>query len=288
MAQSRLQQLNISFTPRRAIRRGPTSSNDWNDNFDEISNDFTDLYYEWNSFLHPLLLTVPDGTDDSSVNAFSNGLDGANLYANSDASATSNANYYDSINARPYTVFEQFEEVYTYMENVNATLSNDISGVVRSAATVSIVDTAGLYDAENVETALAEVATDVQDFLTGTSYLPLSGGILTGQVSNTIPETMEPTGAAQTINWNNGNIQVIDLNSATGNVTLTFENAAAGATLIFEVIQGAVARNIVWPAAVIWPGGAAPIISAANDDIDFFSIFYDGTNYITTYEQAFS
>jgi len=182
---ARLGQLNISFIVRRATKRGPTSSLKWNDSFEEISNDFTSLYNEWNNYLYPLLLTVPDGTDDTSVDAFTNGLDGDNLYANADATAISNPTYYDSINARPYTIFEQLQELYTYVDGINATLSGSIAGVAFSAASISVqTDTVpGLSDESNtVQAALIEIATDVDSFLTGTSYLPLSGGLMTGPI----------------------------------------------------------------------------------------------------------
>jgi len=182
MAQTRLQQLNISFTVRRASRRGPTSSWNYNDGIDEISNDFTALYNEWNNYLYPLTLTLPNGSPDSNVNAFSNGLDGQNMYVDSDASATVNPSYYNSINSRPNTIFEQFANVYTYIDGINTTLSNSIDGVVFSAASISVVDTGNLYTATNVEDALSEVREIVDDYADASIYVPLTGGTMTGSL----------------------------------------------------------------------------------------------------------
>ena len=79
-----------------------------------------------------------------------------------------------------------------------------------------------------------------------------------GQVSIAVPSTMTPAGTTQTVDFNNGNIQTINLGSATGNVTLTLSNPVAGATYVLKVIQGANSRNIVWPEAVKWSGGTTP------------------------------
>lgn len=107
-----------------------------------------------------------------------------------------------------------------------------------------------------------------------------SGLHINGQAHNTIPATMAPAGTTQTIDWDNGNVQVIDLEDASGDVTLTFSNAVAGGSYILKVIQdSAVARNIVWPATVYWPDGVTPVISTGANALDIASFLYDGTNY---------
>jgi hypothetical protein len=287
MAGSIIENLNISFTKRNARRRGPTSSYAWNDIFDEISSDFSGIYDQWNNLLRPLVATVPDGTVDTNIDAFTNGLDGQTLYVKSDSTAT-DTTYYNSDNTRPNTIYEQIAALYIYVDDINTNLGNSITNSDVTAANVTIADTGSLYDSLNVEDALSEVKELVDNLVDSNLFLPLSGGNLVGQVSNQIPAAMEPTGTTQTIDFNNGNIQVIDLNSATGTVTLTFENARSGTNLLLKVIQGATARNITWPAAVIWPGGSAPTISHTEDDIDIVSIIYDGTNYISVVEKNFS
>ena len=44
---------------------------------------------------------------------------------------------------------------------------------------------------------------------------------LDGQFYNNLPTILIPTGTTETIDFDNGNIQILDLGSATGNVTLT-------------------------------------------------------------------
>lgn len=91
--------------------------------------------------------------------------------------------------------------------------------------------------------------------------------------------TVTPSGTTQTIDWDDGNGATIDLGSATGDVTLTLSNPVAGRMYTLIVIQGATARNITWPASVVWPAGVDPILSQDEDAVDKFTFYYDGTNY---------
>lgn len=111
---------------------------------------------------------------------------------------------------------------------------------------------------------------------------------VTGQINSALPATLVPSGTTQTVNWDNGNAQVIDLGSATGNVTLTLSNPIAGATYLLKVIQGATARQFVYPTSVKWSNGIEPEISTGNDEEDLISLFYDGTNYLAVTSQNFS
>lgn len=109
------------------------------------------------------------------------------------------------------------------------------------------------------------------------------------QSFQTTPATLTTSGTAITVDWNNGNIQIVDLQDATGTVVLTLSNPpAAVASYVIKVVQGSVARNITWPATVKWPGGAAPTISVADNAIDVIHLVWDGTNYLATFQQAFA
>ena len=101
-----------------------------------------------------------------------------------------------------------------------------------------------------------------------------------GNIGNQIPAVMIPTGTTQTVNWNNGNRQVIDLATATGPVTLTFDNPLPGAVYILKGIQGPIARDFLYPAAVRWAGGVPPVVSVANDAVDLFAWLFDGTLFL--------
>ena len=86
------------------------------------------------------------------------------------------------------------------------------------------------------------------------------------------------SGTAKTLDWLNGNKQVLTL---TGNVTLTF-SAPAGkaASFLLRLVQdGAGGRTVAWPAAVKWRGGVPGRLSTAANAVDIISLYYSGTNY---------
>jgi len=72
-----------------------------------------------------------------------------------------------------------------------------------------------------------------------------------------------------------GNSAVLDLESATESVTLTFSNPSPTGNyceINLIVIQGTTARTINWPGTVDWKGGA-PTLSTTNDAVDLFHFF---------------
>lgn len=111
---------------------------------------------------------------------------------------------------------------------------------------------------------------------------------INGQIYVDIPTTHLPTGTTQTINWNDGNYQIIDLDSATGNVTLTFTNAKAGAVYSLQVIQGSVTRSLVYPGSIKWEGGTPLVPTSGNDAIDLITMVYNGTDFLASYGSAYS
>ena len=112
---------------------------------------------------------------------------------------------------------------------------------------------------------------------------------LNGQIYGPTPPTTTPAGTTATINWNNGNGQIIDLEDASGDVTVTFVNAQAGSTLVLEVYQdSAVARDIVWPGTVTWQGGVVPVISAGNNAEDLITFYFNGIAYKGSIGQNYS
>ena len=111
---------------------------------------------------------------------------------------------------------------------------------------------------------------------------------LDGQFYNNLPTILIPTGTTETIDFDNGNLQILDLGSATGNVTLTYSNPIAGATYYLKVIQGVTSRTLVYPAIVKWNGATALIPTTTNDAIDLITMFYDGTNYLASYTTNYS
>ena len=102
---------------------------------------------------------------------------------------------------------------------------------------------------------------------------------LSKNVAFTQAATETPSGATQTLDWDDGNIQEIDLGSATGDILLTLSNPIAGATYRIWIVQGATPRDITWPAACKWPQGQAPILTQDNDAVDMVELYYNGSVY---------
>ena len=74
-----------------------------------------------------------------------------------------------------------------------------------------------------------------------------------GQAYSAIQSASTPT-TAQTIDWDDGNVAIIDLGSATGTVTLTLSNPKAGASYFIKIIQGANLVDITFPTTVKFAG----------------------------------
>jgi len=83
--------------------------------------------------------------------------------------------------------------------------------------------------------------------------------------------------AGTTIDWDNGNIQYIQL--ASGANTLSLSNPKSGATYILQVKQpsSGAAGTITYPTSVKYPGGSKPILTTDNDAIDIITLIYNGT-----------
>lgn len=101
--------------------------------------------------------------------------------------------------------------------------------------------------------------------------------------------TMLPAGIAQTVDWNNGESQTIDLGSATGTVAVTMTNPVAGQSYVLKVIQdNTTARNLSWTTIVKWRGGTVPVITATLLAVDIITLYYDGTNWYGNIGQAYA
>ena len=153
----RIESLNVSFVVRNMTASGPTSSDKMNDLIEELGHDLVVLQDQWDNRLLPLTISLPYGESDPTVDAFTNGLDGKNLYVDQSADSTSNPLYFNSTSNRPNTVYEQLENIYSAMTTLENSLSFSVNNLVATAANVAVVDTSNLYTATDVEAALAEV-----------------------------------------------------------------------------------------------------------------------------------
>lgn len=83
--------------------------------------------------------------------------------------------------------------------------------------------------------------------------------------------------AGATIDWDNSNVQYIQL--ASGANTLSLSSPKSGATYILQVKQpsSGAAGTITYPASVKYPGGTKPVLTTDNDAIDIITLIYNGT-----------
>ena len=100
---------------------------------------------------------------------------------------------------------------------------------------------------------------------------------MTGVQTCALP--ISPTITTQTVDWDTGNTQKINLGSASGNVTITLSNPQTGGLYRLFLIQGATSRTVTWPGTVKWPQGVAAILSTGNGAVDVVDLYWDGSAY---------
>ena len=114
--------------------------------------------------------------------------------------------------------------------------------------------------------------------LTGTQTLTnktIEAGVFTNGYTEEVATAN--TSTAYTIDLAGGSVQVLTL---TGNCTFTFPTATAGKGLTILLKQDATgSRTVTWPAAVKWPAGTAPTITATASKLDKYVFTADGTNW---------
>ena len=96
--------------------------------------------------------------------------------------------------------------------------------------------------------------------------------------NNAVPVTP----GTYTVDWNNGNIQVIELG---GSITLAFTNPKAGASYVLAIVQPVSGTyTVTWPAAVQWSGGTDPTqtIATTTKKTDVYTLIYLGTTQVGT------
>jgi len=235
-----------------------------------------------------------DGTNDTWISVtpvegtYCHDQDTGNLYC---FDGTNWAAYTASASAGGSTTQVQFNDAGGLAGN-SAFYWNDTSEILTIGDTSSADQRRLVLDA-----SASQVAAMIQIKVNGVEKAAVSadGSIDTegsidfdGQAYQPNVTTETPSGTTETIDFNNGNLQIIDLESATGDVTLTLSNPQI-TTYILKVIQdSASAVDLIWPAAVLWPGGTAPVISTGADAEDIITLVYDGTNYYGNFGQDYS
>ena len=95
-------------------------------------------------------------------------------------------------------------------------------------------------------------------------------------------------GSSKTIDWDNGNVQKVTLDSGT-TTTFTFTNGKAGARYLLQLKQDATgSRTCAFPASVKWAGGITPTLTTTASYTDIVTFFCDGTNYAGNFTLNFN
>lgn len=96
-----------------------------------------------------------------------------------------------------------------------------------------------------------------------TSYLPTTGGTVTGQIQHT-PTTLATTGTVN-IDFSGSNLRTQA--ALTGNITYTASNYAAGRSITIRVINGTTQRTLTFPSGWIFVGTKPTYIAASKRGI---------------------
>jgi len=169
-------------------------------------------------------------------------------------------------------------------------------GVVPVATNITYADTSNYYAATDVDGAL----TEIYELVTG-SYLPLAGGTMTGAIvtaeltdyslTSTSPSS---SSGALTLDIENGNSFEVTLTENVTGVTLSNPSPSGDyCEIIIKFKQDSTGSWTVggWPAAVKWPGGAAPTITTtATTGVDIVALktWDAGTTWYGDYSQDYS
>jgi hypothetical protein len=152
--------------------------------------------------------------------------------------------------------------VPTWNQNTTGTASN-VTG------TVAIAN--GGIGATSFDAASIPTFTSTSTFTNKT----IEAGVFTNGYTEEVATAN--TSTAYTIDLAGGSVQVLTL---TGSCTFTFPTATAGKGFIILLKQDATgSRTVTWPAAVKWPGGTAPTITATASKLDKYVFTADGTNW---------
>lgn len=88
-----------------------------------------------------------------------------------------------------------------------------------------------------------------------------------------------------TIDFDNSNTQTFTLGN---NISVTFQNARAGATYIVVIRQSSGGSNTIsWPGGILWANAISPVMTSTANRYDIYSFIYDGINYYGSFSQNY-
>lgn len=169
---------------------------------------------------------------------------------------------------------------------------------------VAITDSGAYFTATNVETILAEIGagyakiaasnTWSADQTLSSATWKFADNVLERPQIKDFGITHSAPAATATVTFDLS-ISNSFVTTLTENVTITLSNPPATGTFgqaTIKIIQdgGGGAYTAEWPAAVLWPGGPAPVISTGNDAVDVVTVFTidAGVTWYGNFSQAYA
>jgi hypothetical protein len=148
-----------------------------------------------------------------------------------------------------------------------------LTGVATAAPAPGIIDFLTAPTSQNLANALTD------EVGTSGGFVRANGASLSnvtvGGVTSEVVHNLGNSGAAFTVNLNNGTFQRVNL---TANCTVTMPTATAGRSFLIQVFTGSGGFNCVFT-GVKWGGGQEPAVTPLANRMDIFSFIADGTNW---------
>lgn len=251
------------------------------------------------------IVNVTDGTNNQDAVTL------AQLNAASVVASTAAATAVTVADAGGYYVSTTVEAA---LQEVFTKLADTANG--EGASLIGVEDSAANWAATDVEAVLAEMQTEIDAITAITAVVddttPQLGGDLDLNSNDILcadqeikrpvltdygikSNSLTVSANAVAVNMTTGNAFEIDLEAATGTVTITLSNPPASGTYgeaILKVQQDSTAdRTITWAGgSFVWAGGSAPTMSTGSDAIDIytFKTWDGGTTYYASAAQDFS
>lgn len=169
----------------------------------------------------------------------------------------------------------------------------NVAGIVTNTA-AGVLSTTATTGSGNIVRATSPVLTtptlgdaSATSIVTGTvtaTSINVSGDVNAKRFKLTMPAAITAA-ASTTIDLSTGN--VFTVNMGLNVTTLTLTNPVVGTYLIKFVQDATGTRDVTFPAAWKWAGGAAPNLTNTANKTDIVTLIYDGATYYSTIVQNF-
>lgn len=146
------------------------------------------------------------------------------------------------------------------------------------------------YSTASAGAILSGTATAGLALLSGSSTTPTWGGahVESGGQSFNSTTTLSPSGTTQTVNWALGNIQFLDMESVSGNLTVTFSGATNNQHVcLFVQTSGANPTRTLTITGAKYQSSVVPVQTATADAVDQWDCKYIGSAYYCDHGSAY-